>query len=99
MANNHALDFEEWALAETLAVLDHAGIAVTGAGRGLARARSPAVVSAAGGRVGVIASSDHRVEYAAGDDDRLGSRIPTFAASYPTGCARSWRRYARAVMS
>lgn len=71
LANNHALDFEEWALAETLAVLDHAGIAVTGAGRGLERARSPAVLSAAGSRVGVIAFSDHPVEYAA-VDDRLG---------------------------
>jgi poly-gamma-glutamate capsule biosynthesis protein CapA/YwtB (metallophosphatase superfamily) len=72
LANNHALDFEEWALAETLAALDHAGIVVTGAGRGLARARRPAVFSAAGGRVGVIAFSDHPVEYAADDDDRLG---------------------------
>lgn len=72
LANNHALDFEESALAETLAVLDHAAIAVTGAGRGLADARRPAVLSAAGSRVGLIAFSDHPVEYAAAGDDRLG---------------------------
>ncbi len=72
LANNHALDFEEWALAETLAVLDHAGIAVTGAGHGPASARRPVVLSARGSRVGVIAFSDHPVEYAAIEDDRLG---------------------------
>lgn len=64
LANNHALDYEEWALRETLAVLEHAGIAVAGAGRGLA-ARCPAVVVAGGARVGLVAVADHPVEYAA----------------------------------
>ncbi|MGH2917397.1 MAG: CapA family protein [Solirubrobacteraceae bacterium] len=68
VANNHALDYEEWALGETLAVLDDAGIAVSGAGRGLVSARSPAVVTAAGTRIGVVAFSDHPVEYAATED-------------------------------
>lgn len=72
LANNHALDYEEWALQETLAVLDHADIAVTGAGAGVAHARLPAVLSAAGSRVGVVAFSDHPVEYATVDDEHLG---------------------------
>jgi poly-gamma-glutamate capsule biosynthesis protein CapA/YwtB (metallophosphatase superfamily) len=66
LANNHALDYEEWALGETLAVLEHAGIAVTGAGRGSA-ARRPAVVVAGGARVGLVAVADHPAEYAARD--------------------------------
>jgi poly-gamma-glutamate synthesis protein (capsule biosynthesis protein) len=66
LANNHALDYEEWALAETLAVLEHAGIAVAGAGRGGA-ARHPAIVSAGGARVGLLAFADHPAEYAARD--------------------------------
>jgi poly-gamma-glutamate capsule biosynthesis protein CapA/YwtB (metallophosphatase superfamily) len=64
LANNHALDYEEWALGETLAVLEHAGIAVAGAGRGSA-ARRPAVVAAGGTRVGLVAIADHPAEYAA----------------------------------
>jgi poly-gamma-glutamate capsule biosynthesis protein CapA/YwtB (metallophosphatase superfamily) len=66
LANNHTLDYEEWALGETLAVLDHAGIAVAGAGRGSA-ARCPAVVAAGGARVGLVAVADHPTEYAARD--------------------------------
>lgn len=66
LANNHALDYEEWALGETLAVLEHAGIAVAGAGRGRA-ARHPAVVAAGDARVGLVAVADHPAEYAARD--------------------------------
>ncbi len=66
LANNHALDYEESALGETLEVLEHAGIAAAGAGRGSA-ARRPAVVDAGGGRVGLVAIADHPAEYAAWD--------------------------------
>lgn len=68
LANNHALDYEESALAQTLAVLDGADIAVTGAGRGLAEARQPAIVSADERRIAVVGVSDHPVEYAAYDE-------------------------------
>lgn len=66
LANNHALDYEESALGETLAVLDRAGIAVAGAGGGSA-ARCPAVVAVGGARVGLVAIADHPAEYAARD--------------------------------
>jgi Bacterial capsule synthesis protein PGA_cap len=66
LANNHALDFGEQALEDTLELLHRAGIATAGAGLGLDAARSPAVVSAGGARVGLMAVTDHPVEYAAG---------------------------------
>ncbi len=65
LANNHALDYEEEALADTLELLAAAGIAAAGAGRGAEEARRPAVVGAAGHRVGLICVSDHPEEYAA----------------------------------
>jgi len=64
LANNHALDYEEWALGETLTVLDHAGIAVAGAGRGSAAWR-PVTVTVGAARVGLLAIADHPAEYAA----------------------------------
>jgi hypothetical protein len=48
-------------------VLEHAGIAVAGAGRGSAARRPAVVVAADGARVGVVAISDHPAEYAARD--------------------------------
>jgi poly-gamma-glutamate capsule biosynthesis protein CapA/YwtB (metallophosphatase superfamily) len=68
LANNHALDYEEEALADTLDHLDAAGIAHAGAGRGAQAARRPAVVEVAGQKVALVAVSDHPVEYAAFDD-------------------------------
>lgn len=65
LANNHALDYEEEALEETLELLAAAGIAAAGAGPGAEEARRPAVVEAAGQRVGLICVSDHPQEYAA----------------------------------
>ncbi|MGH2983708.1 MAG: CapA family protein [Solirubrobacterales bacterium] len=66
LANNHALDYEEEALAETLELLAGAGVAAAGAGRGAEAARRPAVVEAGGRRVGLVCVSDHPREYAAG---------------------------------
>jgi poly-gamma-glutamate capsule biosynthesis protein CapA/YwtB (metallophosphatase superfamily) len=68
VANNHALDFGEDALLDTLAHLDAAGIRVVGAGSDLERARAPAVLEYEGFRLAVVACSDHPAEYAAGDD-------------------------------
>ena len=68
LANNHALDFGEEALCDTLELLDAAGIAAAGAGFGLDTARRPAVVEAADVRVGLVAITDHPAEYAATAD-------------------------------
>lgn len=55
LANNHALDWGEAGLAETLAALDRAGIQSVGAGRNLEEARAPAIMALPGkGRVVVF---------------------------------------------
>ncbi len=66
LANNHALDCEEEALADTLGLLADGGVATAGAGRGAEAARRPVVVEAGGQRVGLLCVSDHPREYAAG---------------------------------
>jgi poly-gamma-glutamate synthesis protein (capsule biosynthesis protein) len=66
LANNHALDFGQDALLDTLAHLDAAGIQAVGAGSDLERARAPAVFEANGFRLAVLAVTDHPPDYAAG---------------------------------
>lgn len=68
LANNHVLDFETEGLAETLAVLDAAGIARSGAGPDAAAARRPALVDVADLRVAVFSVTDNMPEAAAGPD-------------------------------
>jgi poly-gamma-glutamate capsule biosynthesis protein CapA/YwtB (metallophosphatase superfamily) len=68
LANNHALDFEERALLDTLELLGEAGIAPAGAGADEAAARRGAIVEVAGKRLGLLAVSDHPDAYAAGPD-------------------------------
>ena len=65
LANNHALDYGEAALLDTIAHLRGAGIAVAGAGADLDEARRPVVLEAAGTRLAVLGVTDHPVAYAA----------------------------------
>jgi Bacterial capsule synthesis protein PGA_cap len=65
LANNHALDFEEGALLDTLQFLREAGIPAVGAGADESAARQAAIVQVAGTRIGLVAVSDHPAEYAA----------------------------------
>jgi poly-gamma-glutamate capsule biosynthesis protein CapA/YwtB (metallophosphatase superfamily) len=68
LANNHALDFGEEALEDTLEHLRATGIDCVGAGETLTAARAPVVLSAEGERIGVVALSDHPAGFAAGAD-------------------------------
>jgi Bacterial capsule synthesis protein PGA_cap len=68
LANNHALDFGPVCLLDTLEHLRAAGIAWVGAGPRLADARAPALLRAAGLRLGVLACSDHPAAHAAGPE-------------------------------
>jgi poly-gamma-glutamate capsule biosynthesis protein CapA/YwtB (metallophosphatase superfamily) len=68
LANNHALDYEVEALADTLEYLRAAGIAFAGAGMDVDEARRGIVVDAGGRRVGMVAVSDHPEEFAAAPD-------------------------------
>jgi poly-gamma-glutamate synthesis protein (capsule biosynthesis protein) len=68
LANNHALDYEEAALADTLEHLDAGRIEAAGAGLDVERARRGAVVTAGEVRVGLLAVTDHPPQYAATHD-------------------------------
>jgi poly-gamma-glutamate capsule biosynthesis protein CapA/YwtB (metallophosphatase superfamily) len=67
LANNHALDFGDGALLDTLEILGGAGIPLAGAGPDEAQARRGATL-AAPAQVGLLAISDHPSEYAASAD-------------------------------
>jgi poly-gamma-glutamate capsule biosynthesis protein CapA/YwtB (metallophosphatase superfamily) len=69
LANNHALDYGPDALEDTLRLLAEAGISSVGAGQGAAAARRGAVVEARGTSVGVLAVTDHPLEFAAREPD------------------------------
>lgn len=68
LANNHALDYGEVALVDTLDHLAAGGIAAVGAGPDERAARAPAVLEAAGTSVGVVGLTDHPFDFAAGPD-------------------------------
>jgi poly-gamma-glutamate synthesis protein (capsule biosynthesis protein) len=66
LANNHALDFGEDALADTIEHLAGVGIAWAGAGPDVDRARTPAVLQVGGFSLAVLALCDHPRDFAAG---------------------------------
>ncbi len=57
LANNHTLDYGPEGLRHTIAALDEAGIAYAGAGENVAQARRPAIITAEGRKVAVLAYS------------------------------------------
>jgi poly-gamma-glutamate capsule biosynthesis protein CapA/YwtB (metallophosphatase superfamily) len=65
-ANNHALDFGEEALLDTLDNLSRAGLAWAGAGPDEEAARRPAIVEVHGFRLAVVGATDHPEAFAAG---------------------------------
>jgi poly-gamma-glutamate capsule biosynthesis protein CapA/YwtB (metallophosphatase superfamily) len=67
LANNHALDFGEEALLDTLGYLAAAEIAVVGAGPDVEAARAPAVLRSAGFSLAVVGATDHPRDFAAGE--------------------------------
>ena len=68
LANNHALDYGEQALLDTLEHLDAAGIRRVGAGRDVKAARAPVVLEAEGFRLAVVGFTDHPSDFAAAPD-------------------------------
>jgi len=82
LANNHALDYGDEALLDTIRYLEAAGIAAVGAGRDRDVARRPAVLEADGVRLAVVGVSDHPLEYAAGPN-AAGIALADLAAGAP----------------
>jgi poly-gamma-glutamate synthesis protein (capsule biosynthesis protein) len=68
MANNHALDYGEIALLDTIRHLASANITCVGAGPNLDTARAPAVLDVEGFRLAVLGVTDHPREFAATPD-------------------------------
>jgi poly-gamma-glutamate synthesis protein (capsule biosynthesis protein) len=66
LANNHVLDFGIAGLLETLAALDHAGIAHVGAGANLETAAAPRLFAVEGLRLAVLGFTDNEPGWAAG---------------------------------
>ena len=64
-ANNHALDYSEQGLLDTLDHLKAGGIQLTGAGRNVEEARRPVILSHQGVKIGIIGFTDHPAEFAA----------------------------------
>src|SRR5512145_500483 len=65
LANNHALDYGQSGLLETLRHLDAAGISYVGAGENLSAALRPALVETQSGLIGIIGMTDNMPEFAA----------------------------------
>lgn len=57
LANNHSTDWGHEGLADTMALLDDAGLVYAGAGRNLQAARGPRYLDGAKGRIGLVAAS------------------------------------------
>jgi poly-gamma-glutamate synthesis protein (capsule biosynthesis protein) len=68
LANNHLMDYGATALLDTLEHLDDAGIAHAGAGRNVAAAREPALVTLSDLDVAVVSFTDNTPEFAARPD-------------------------------
>jgi len=77
LANNHVLDYGPEAMLECLDRLRAAGIAAAGAGRDLAEASAPALITAGSARVAVVALTDNEPAWEAGDD-RPGVAVVRF---------------------
>lgn len=71
LANNHIGDFGPDGLLDTVAALDRAGIAHSGAGRDLAAARAHATITAGGLRVAIVSFADYPEAWAATDSPGL----------------------------
>lgn len=82
LANNHALDYGQRALADTRGYLADAGIAVVGVGDDAAEARAGVVLTVGSRRVAVLGVADHPADFAA-DDDSPGTAYADLGDSTP----------------
>lgn len=65
LANNHILDFDIEGMAETIEVLDHAGIEHTGAGNNIFEATRPVMVNVKGLKIGILGYTDNEPDWSA----------------------------------
>lgn len=79
LANNHAMDYEEPGLVETINTLNNAGIQHLGAGRDLKEARRPDIIEVKGQRIAYLGYYDSDLHAAdigkAGTNSRRNNRV------------------------
>ncbi|TMR13440.1 CapA family protein [Nonomuraea turkmeniaca] len=100
LANNHALDYGYDALLDTRAHLERVEVHAVGAGADEAQARQPVVLTVRGLRIGIVAATDHPLDYAA-TPDRPGvayADLPSGVPSWLTGAVAALRAEADAVL-
>lgn len=83
LANNHAMDFGERGLLDTMGALDEAGIGHAGAGRNAIEAASARILDLDGLKLGLIAATDNMRAFAAGPD-RPGTHFAAFTTRAAT---------------
>jgi hypothetical protein len=93
LANNHALDYGEAALLDTLAYLRRGGIAVAGAGEDAASARAHVRMDLGAAAITLLSFADHPAEYAAGTG-RPGVAYADIREALPGWLADAVRRHA-----
>ncbi len=81
LANNHVLDYEEEAFLQMLDLLREARIPYVGAGRNLAEARRPVLLSAGHYKVGLVAFTDNEPGWKAGNDTPGTNYLPVCTES------------------
>jgi len=80
LANNHAIDYRERGIIDTLWFLEDAGIAHVGAGEDETEARQPVVFDVGGTRIGFLAYLEHAAAF--------NLYLRTFAQGDRVGCAQ-----------
>jgi poly-gamma-glutamate capsule biosynthesis protein CapA/YwtB (metallophosphatase superfamily) len=92
LANNHALDYGEAALLDTLGYLGRAGIAAAGAGESTTAARAPVRIDLAGTSVTLLSFTDHPADYDAGSS-RPGVAYADIQERLPAWLGDAIRRF------
>lgn len=83
LANNHVLDYEEEAFLQMLELLEESHIPYVGAGRNLAEARRPVLLSVGEYTVGVVAFTDNEPGWKAGPHTPGTYYLPVAPESLP----------------
>ena len=97
LANNHAMDFQEQGLLDTIKILDKNKIAHAGTGRNIEEARKPAILTKKGMRIAVLSFADHFEDYAATEKSGGINYIPISLKEKDFSMVRDAIKQAKAV--
>ena len=95
LANNHAMDFDEVAMADTLKALDDAGIAHSGVGANLVAAAEPSIFRVRNQRVALISFTDNLPDSSAGPEEPGIFYVPVDVSNEKASALFELIRYTR----